>query len=134
MADLMKMARCKIGRPPAYIYDAVNRSVELPHRDYLPWPVEYLLGHHHRKYIFANNSIPSIRQVHIATQQWCRKRIWQLRLEEDESVEDPSNEMPKRKLKSMATRNPIAPLPPNDPDEFRDGHVMRDVHTYLVEF
>ena len=97
MVDLMKIAKRKAGRPPVYIYDALTRNVEIPHPLDIPWLVRYLLGHHHKKYTFANNTIPNIQQVHIATQHWCRKRVWQLRLEGEES-EDPDHETPRRKL------------------------------------
>lgn len=67
-------------RDNVYVYNPITRSAVHPQSGELSWPLLYLLGSHHRKFVAMGRSMPSLCEVRRALKQWEWRFKWSWKL------------------------------------------------------
>ena len=74
-ADLQCLLQCGKGLDGVYIHDPVAKTALVPAANEIPWPIEFILGHH-QKHVFMNRRLPGMGKVGKALDVWANSLRW----------------------------------------------------------
>ena len=95
-----------------YSFNSDGKSIELPNKEQLPWPAQFVLQSYHKKHIFCSSK-PKRNIISRCINTWINKRKWQIHFARaaayDALYADPSVPVPDRFRQLRSKKKSCAP-------------------------